>query len=207
MAALDRLKLTENTLLIVTSDNGPVIDDGYADGSVEKLGSHRAAGALRGGKYSLYEGGTRLPFLARWPARIRPAVSDALISQVDLTATLAALTGASLTSEAAPDSLNVLPALLGESRTGRQYLVEHARNLALRKGTWKLIPAVEGAAGPAGRRPDDDRPARPQPELYDLSADIGERTNVAAAHPDLVGEMTAALEKIRTSGRSRGLTV
>ena len=90
---LDRLKLSENTLVIFTSDNGPVVDDGYVDQAVEKLGAHKPWGPLRGGKYSRFEAGTRVPFVVRWPARVKPGVSDALVSQVDLLASLAALVG------------------------------------------------------------------------------------------------------------------
>ena len=93
LAALDRLKLADRTLVIFTSDNGPVVDDGYKDDAVAKLGTHTPAGPFRGGKYSNFEGGTRVPWLLRWPSRVKPAVSDALISQVDLFASLAALTG------------------------------------------------------------------------------------------------------------------
>ena len=93
LATLDRLGLTRNTLVLFTSDNGPVVDDGYRDQAVEKLGDHTPAGPFRGGKYSTFEGGTRVPFVVRWPARVKPGVSDALISQVDLLASFAALVG------------------------------------------------------------------------------------------------------------------
>src|SRR5262245_15696852 len=142
LAALDRLKLAENTLVILSSDNGPVLDDGYADDAVEKLGAHQPAGPLRGGKYSLFEGGTRVPFLARWPARIKPGVSDALMSQVDFLATFAELTGQQLPAEAGPDSLPQLAALVGESSTGREHLIEHAAGLAIRKGAWKFFESA-----------------------------------------------------------------
>ncbi len=180
MAALDRLKLAQNTLLVFTSDNGPVVDDGYADGSVENLNGHTPAGPLRGGKYSNYEGGTRMPLLARWPARIRPGESGALIGQIDLLASFAALTGQRLPGSAAPDSFDILPALLGESKQGRDHLVEQGPGLSLRKGLWKLIPLRNGPA-----------------ELYDLARDLSETKNVAAENPRVVEEMTALLEKIR----------
>jgi arylsulfatase A-like enzyme len=90
---LDQLKLTDRTLVILSSDNGPTLDDGYKDGANEKVGSHRPAGPLRAGKYSLFEGGTRIPFIVRWPGHVQPGVSDALVDQVDLAASLAALTG------------------------------------------------------------------------------------------------------------------
>jgi arylsulfatase A-like enzyme len=197
MDRLDRMKIADNTLLIFTSDNGPVIDDGYADGSVENLNGHAAAGPLRGGKYSLYEGGTRMPFIARWPARIKAGVSQALISQVDLMRSFATLTGQSLPAEAGPDSFDMLPALLGRSRKGRDHVIEHARDLAIRKGNWKLIPA--GAA----RQNVKDGPAAREAELFDLARDLGETKNLAERRPDLVQEMTAMLEKFRAAGRTR----
>jgi len=198
LETLDRLKLAENTLVLFSSDNGPVLDDGYADDAVTKLGDHKPAGPLRGGKYSLYEGGTRVPFLARWPARIKPGVSDALVSQIDLLATFAELTGQKLAADAGPDSLPRLAALTGESRTGRDHLIEHAGGLAIRKGNWKFT-----APANAGKKA---KPAKPSPgggELYDLSADIGETKNVAADNPQVVSELTALLQKIRNDGRTR----
>ena len=151
MATLERLKLAENTLLIFTSDNGAVIDDGYADGSVENANGHQASGVLRGGKYSMYEGGTRLPFIARWPARIKAGESSALVCQVDLMASFAALTGGKLAEEDGPDSFNVLPALLGESQQGRDHLVEQAAGLSIRMGNWKLVPKRPGLDGKSRR--------------------------------------------------------
>lgn len=187
LAALDRLKLAENTLVVFTSDNGPVLDDGYADGAVKDLGDHKPAGPLRGNKYSLYEAGTRVPFIARWPARIKPGVSDALVCQVDFLASFSALAGQTVPAGAGPDSKNVLPALLGESKEGRDHLVEHANGLALRVGTWKLIPKV------------NNRPL----ELYDLSKDLGEAQNLAADHPARAEEMSARLQKLRDEGWMR----
>jgi arylsulfatase A-like enzyme len=197
MAALDRLKLAQDTLVIFGSDNGPVVDDGYADGAVEDLKDHKPGGPLRGTKYSLYEGGTRTPFIARWPGRIKPGVSDALVCQVDFMASFAALAGRNLPAEAAPDSFNVLPALLGESKTGREHLVEHAGGTALRKGWWKLIPAAGPGMGGAAR----GQTANPQ--LYNLAEDLGETKNLAGEHPERVKEMTALLQQVREQGRSR----
>jgi arylsulfatase A-like enzyme len=200
IATLERLRIAGNTLLIVTSDNGPVVDDGYADGSVEALDGHKPAGPLRGGKYSLWEGGTRMPWIASWPARIQPKVSGALISQVDLVASFAALTGRKLPENAGPDSFNVLPALLGESQQGREFLVEQGGGLALRKGQWKLAPEKEPRGG--GRAAQGNNSAA-QTELYDLARDIGETKNVAGQNPAVVREMSALLEKVRAAGRSR----
>ncbi|MEY4483412.1 MAG: hypothetical protein RL693_864 [Verrucomicrobiota bacterium] len=198
---LDRLKLSENTLVILTSDNGPVVDDGYQDEAVERLSNHTPSGPLRGGKYSKFEAGTRVPFLARWTGRIKPGVSDAVVCQVDFTATFAALTGQQLAAEDAPDSFNILPALLGESPQGRDHLIEHANGLALRSGSWKYIEPANGAKSNANTNSETGN--EPQPQLYDLSTDLGEKNNIAAQHPDKVKELQAQLEALRSAGRSR----
>jgi arylsulfatase A-like enzyme len=197
LATLDRLGLTRNTIVLFTRDNGPVIDDGYRDGAVEKLGDHRPGGPFRGGKYSNFEAGTRVPMLLRWPARVKPGISAALISQVDLVASFAALVGASGPLASAPDSENVLPALLGTAPTGRTLLVEQAGALAVRQGSWKYIAPGKGPKIQAttGTELGND----PEPQLYDLSVDPGERQNVAAAHPDKVREMAAILDRIRSA--------
>ncbi len=192
--------LAENTLVIFTSDNGPILDDGYADGAVEKVGDHQIGGPLRGNKYSLFEAGTRVPFFARWPARIQPGTSAALICQMDLIVSLGSLVGAKIPDGAAPDAENVLPALLGESRTGRTELVEHANGLTLRSGDWKYIPAAPGRrARGGGAKPYDN--AGPDAALYDLSQDVGERENVAGDHPEIVARLDARLKAIERKGR------
>jgi arylsulfatase A-like enzyme len=201
LAALDRLRLDRRTLVIFTSDNGPVVDDGYRDDAVEKLGTHRPAGPLRGGKYSNFEGGTRVPLILRWRGRIRPGVSDALVSQVDLLASLAALTGQTLPAEAAPDSFNVLGALLGRQKRGREHLVEQAGALSLRLGEWKYIEP--GAGAKLNRLTNTELGNDPGGQLYDLARDLGERRNLIAVHPDRAKEMAALLARIRASGRSR----
>ncbi len=191
---LDRLHLSTNTLVILSSDNGPVVDDGYLDGAVENLNGHRPAGPLRGGKYSIYEGGTRVPFILRWPQRIKPGVSDALVSHIDFLASFAALTGQKLAAGDAPDSRNVLPALLGESPSGRDQFVEHANVLALRDGAWKYIES------PLGARRNAATNAGPGTELggqlYDLAADLGETSDLLQSQPDrsrkLLEELKAA---------------
>jgi len=197
---LDALKLADHTLILLTSDNGPVLDDGYQDDAGEKVGNHRPAGPWRGGKYSLFEGGTRMPFLVRWPARVKPGVSDALISQVDLPATLAALAGRKPDARTMPDSLNVLPALLGESNTGRDHIVQHSGRLALRVGDWKYIPP-----GPVRDTLDASQAvvARfPEGALFHLAADPGETNNLIGQQPEKARELAARLETIRSGGPS-----
>ncbi len=201
LKTLDRLKLSRNTLVIFSSDNGPVVDDGYQDGAVETLADHQPAGPWRGGKYSNFEGGTRVPLIARWPGQIKPGVSEALVSQVDFLASFASLTGSRLAPDAGPDSLDTLPALLGKSKTGRDHLVEHARTTSFRQGQWKLIPPNEGPKLNQATNTEMGTDAGPQ--LYNLAGDPGEKNNVAAQHPDRVKDMTALLNRLRSAGRSR----
>jgi arylsulfatase A-like enzyme len=120
-------------------------------------------------------------------------VSDALLCQIDFPSTFAALTGQTLPEPAAPDSFNMLAALTGDSKAGRDHLVEHTRPLALRQGHWKLIPAESNRT----------KKGSGEAELYDLSQDIAETRNLAAAQPERVRQMTAELERIRSAGRTR----
>ena len=194
VSTLEKHGLLRNTMIVVSSDNGAVVDDGYQDEAVTRLGDHRPNGFLRGGKYSKFEGGTRVPFLIHWPARVKPGVSGALISQVDLMRSLSALTGAALPPGAAPDSENVLAALLGKSQTGRMLMVEQADGLALREGNWKYIEPGRGQKMNVNTNTETGN--APQPQLYDLAADIGETRNLAEQHPDRVGRMSETLKRI-----------
>lgn len=194
---LDRNGLARNTLVIFSSDNGPVIDDGYRDQAVERLGNHKPAGRFRGGKYSNFDGGTRIPMIARWPGHIQPDTrSDALISQVDLVSTFAALCETKPPSGAAPDSENVLPALLGKTKTARSSLVEHADSLAVIRGNWKLIAPGDGEK--LNKNTNTELGNDRQPQLYDLEKDPAEKDNVAAENPDKVKALTALLDGIRS---------
>jgi arylsulfatase A-like enzyme len=194
METLDRLRLTRDTLFILTSDNGPVVDDGYRDRAVELLGDHKPAGPFRGGKYSAYDGGTRVPFLVRWPGNVKPGTSGALVSQIDLMASLSTLTRRKLPAGAAPDSMDVLPALLGRSKNGRDHLVEQADALSLIVGDWKVI---EAHRGPKRNQTGNELGNDAAPQLFDLARDPGERNNVAAQHPEKVKELLARLDSIR----------
>lgn len=136
---LENLKLSEKTLVILTSDNGPVVDDGYKDQAAELLDGHKPAGPLRGGKYSLFDGGTRVVFVARWPGKIKPGTSNALFSQIDLMSSLAAMTGQKLSADDGPDSFNHLDELLGKSKKDREWLVEHSGRLTIIKGAGNLL--------------------------------------------------------------------
>jgi len=202
LKTLEQHQLTKNTLVIFTSDNGPVLNDGYKDSAVELAGTHKPAGPFRGGKYSAFEGGTRVPFLARWPKRI-PAgsTSDALVCQIDFLATFATLTGETVPVGAGPDSLNALPALLGETRHGRTHLIEQAGALSIRQGSWKLIEPSNGP--PVNKQVNIETGNDPSVQLYDLSADPGERTNLAPQKPEHVAELIRLLQTIRQHGTPR----
>lgn len=199
---LDSLGLRENTLIIFSSDNGPVVDDGYQDLAVEKLGQHRPSGNFRGGKYSAFEAGTRVPFIVSWPRGMKKnKTSDALFSQIDMLASLAALTGQQLADDEATDSFNQLPVLLGQSKKDRPYLVEQANALSLVSGHWKYI---EPKAGPAKNTSVNIELGNAmEPQLYDLSKDSGEQHILATKKVALVQELAALLETIRNSENER----
>lgn len=206
MSVLEKNGLADNTLVLFTSDNGPVLDDGYADGAIKDLNGHKPNGPFRGGKYSLLEGGHRVPFIVHWPAKVKPGVSDKTVCQVDLVASFAALAGQKLEAEAGPDSFNTLPALLGEpDAKGREHLVMHAQGVAIRKGPWKLFPpgAGMGIGGMAAEEPKLPAPGKHGPILFNLKEDPKELTDVAAAHPEIVKELTELLQKVRDDGRTR----
>jgi arylsulfatase A len=185
MELLNKLRLKENTLVIATSDNGPVyIDGGYQDGC-EVRGSngsdrgHDASGIYRGGKYQIYEGGTRVPFIVSWPRRIEPGLSNALVTQVDLLASFAAMLKREIPKGQAKDSRNYLSAFLGKDSKGAETILEHSnKDLAIRQNNWKYIAW--------------------KAELYDLSKDPGEKENLVEKFPEIAKEMNELLEMYRT---------
>lgn len=198
LRTLDSLGIADNTLVILTSDNGPVVDDGYRDQAVELLGDHKPWWNFRGGKYSNFEAGTRVPMMVRWPDEIKKGgkVNDAKISQIDFFASLAELAGESLKESEAPDSYPNLDVLLGkELKQGRPYIVEHAGSLTVTVDRWKYIAPSNGEAFNNDVRIEMGNSKEPQ--LYDLRVDIGEKNNLAAQHPERVDELSALLEKVR----------
>ena len=193
MKTLEEEGLLENTLIIFSSDNGPVLNDGYYDDAVEKLGDHTPAGPLRGGKYSLFEAGTRVPFMVYWKDRIQPQVSDALVCQLDFLSSLAALTGSTETTD---DSQNLMPTFLGEEKSGRtDLMIEATGRTALRKGEWIMIPPYKGAAKIASVNIEIGNDNVYQ--LYNLTNDIGQATNVAEDNPEVLEQMISDYETIR----------
>ncbi len=201
--ALERLGLKENTIVIFSSDNGPVLDDGYDDHAVALNGEHSAAGPLRGGKYSMFDGGTRVPFVLSWPGTVAPGSSDALVSHVDFHASFAAMAGVSLGDQEAPDSVDVLEALLGTRATGRDELVVEGTRarIVLRQEDWVYIPPHEGPA--VSDYTNVELGNAQEPQLYDLSRDIGQIKNVAGQHEDRVGDMSARLDAIAAGEATR----
>lgn len=191
-AILDMLEkhgLAENTIVILGSDNGPVYDDGYSDGTVTRKASgpsdrgHFGAGPYRGGKYSIYEGGTRTPFIVRWPGKVKPGVSDALVSQTDLMGSFASLLDQDIPEGEAMDSRDEMDTLLGEDKVGPDVILVQTNNskAALRYKQWKFIPGKN-------------------PELYDLAKDVGEKNNLFKQNPEMAQKLAAMMQKYRKQG-------
>jgi arylsulfatase A-like enzyme len=213
--ALEAQGIADETLIVFSSDNGPILFDGYEDRAVELAGSHRPSGPYRSGKYSIFEGGTRVPMITCWPGGVRAGhVSRALVDHVDLVASFAKLTGETLPRDAAVDSFDMLAPLLGETERGRDFVIEDtklmvttgttvassgARILALRSGDWKLIRASVEPHQFHG----NEIGTLPRHQLYDLARDPGERKNLAEKLPRRTRQMAARLDQIEAAGRSR----
>ena len=185
---LEEKGLAENTIVIFSSDNGPVYDDGYDDGTTVKKSQkesdrgHDGSGPYRGGKYQIYEGGTRVPLIVRWPAQIKPGVSDAMVNQIDFMASFSDLLDMPLTDDQGVDSRNILSTLLGEDQKGTEVLIQEARGLAIRKGQWKFIAPVKGKGNKG--------------QLYNLATDIGERKNLINQEGQRAAEMQKLLNRL-----------
>lgn len=208
MDTLDRLGLAENTLVVFCSDNGPVLDDGYQDGAIENNGDHRPAGPYTGGKYSVYEGGTRTPFITRWKGQISPGVSDKIVCTIDLAASFAALTGQSLPDDACRDSINVLGALLGKADAeGRDHLVQQDNGnhgtFGLRVGDWKLHRHDNKKARNLVVETELSNTPVPRFQLFNLAQDPAEQHNVIDQHPEIAEKLKTRLAKIIADDRTR----
>lgn len=197
MKTLEELGISENTLIILSSDNGPVVDDGYADEAVAKLGDHRPAGTLRGNKYSAFEGGTRIPAIVHWPRVIKKAmVSDALVSQIDWFASFASLLQIRLPKGAATDSRNNIDTWLGKSTNDRPWVIEQALNhgLSVRTKDWKYIEPSRG--GSYMKEEAIETGYSMEPQLYQVSSD-NEQKNLAKERPEIVYELQTILKDVR----------
>jgi arylsulfatase A len=210
LEALRETGLDANTVVVFTADNGA---EHYAYARDERF-DHWSSGPFRGVKRDLYEGGHHVPFLLKWPGVTKPGtVTDALVSQVDLMATLAAATGTQLPPDAAADSHDLLPWLTGRSHAPPRTALVHNTNpeqYAIRDGAWLLVDGPTGVMEPRQRSapaawlekhgypPEDGQPV----ELYDLAQDVGQRHNLAADHPDKVAELRGLLDRTRREERS-----
>ena len=193
MKTLEKEGLLENTLIVLSSDNGPVLNDGYYDNAVEKVGSHKPTGPLKGGKYSLFDAGAHVPFIVNWKGKLKPAISEALVCQIDLLSSLASLVGSNVRTK---DSENLINAFTGKSAKGRKELVlEATSKTAFRKGDWALIPPYNGPAvnGEVNIKTGNNK----EYQLYNLKDDIGQDHNLAKSNPEKLNEMITSFEKIR----------
>ncbi len=227
LEALRELGFAENTLVLFTSDNGGMLNQG---GQAAWRSGHRLNGELLGFKFDAWEGGHRVPFIIRWPGKVEAGTtSNQLLGQVDLLATLAAVVGHELRNGEGPDSFNMLPALVGDPETSiRDNLVaaaEHASHLALREDGWVYIsgrggggsmashPGDHGLGGPGamlftGQTNSDITDGRfapdaPSEQLYDLEADLAQGTNVAREHPSIAARMRQRLQEIKSNAHTR----
>lgn len=191
---LERLNIADNTLLIFTSDNGAVVDDGYEDKAVELLNGHTPSGILRGGKYSAFEGGTKVPMLLRWPAKVKAGmVSDALFSQIDLFASFAALTGRKIKAQ---DSFNSLNTLLGANKN-REFIIQQSVNstLSIIQGDWKYIEPNNGPK--RNEMTNTELGNDPRPQLYNLKEDKMEQNNIAERNTLQIRLLSEKLKAIK----------
>jgi arylsulfatase A len=211
MKILEEAGISENTLIVFCSDNGPVLDDGYKDDAKELLGLHQPNGPWSGGKYSVYEGGTRTPFITYWPGRIQPGIASEIVSTVDLLASFAALTGQPLPDDQALDSINVLDALTGVAGApGRDSQVQQdngtSGKFGFRKGDWKLVRgrAQDRQPRALSNWPKAIRSVRNLPDrLYYLAEDPAELFDLASEKPAKLAELQSELDAIIAAGRSR----
>jgi arylsulfatase A-like enzyme len=190
---LEKENLLENTLIVLSSDNGPVLNDGYYDDAVEKLGKHTPTGGLRGGKYSLFDAGTHVPFITYWKGTIKPTVSDAIVCQLDLFSSLAELTGSNAKAD---DSKQILDAFLGKSNQGRKDLIlEAGQKTALRSCDWVLIPPYKGKA--INKQVNIELGVSGKYQLYNLKEDRAQKNDLATSNQGKLDEMIAKYKKLR----------
>ncbi len=203
LRALDEQGLAGNTLLFFTSDNGC---SPSADFPALLAKGHNPSYILRGYKADIWDGGHRVPFIVRWPGQVRPgSISDQLVSLMDLTATCAEILGVKLPDNAGEDSVSIRPALLGRAgKPLREALVCHSvyGKFCIRQGPWKLELCPGSGGWSAPRDPQAVKQGLPDIQLYDMTADIRERRNLQAEHPEVVRRLTALLEKYVAQGRS-----
>lgn len=197
--ALKDAGVYNNTLIVFSSDNGPVMDDGYADQAEELRGEHDPAGGFRGGKYSAYEAGTRVPMIVTYPnGLVQGGESSALVSHIDLYRSLAELVSVDLAEGEAIDSVNLLDALLDSRKPGRNEMVEESFTVSLRSGKWKFIEPFTGTTPDwLANKAAIENGLQAQPQLFDLSEDVHEQNDVAGQFPEVVEQLQVRLQQIR----------
>ena len=200
---LIELDLDKNTLVIFTSDNGPILNDGYSDQAVEKVGKHKPGGPYRGAKYSIFEAGTRVPAIVYWPGVVKSSVSDALWSQVDLYASIADLVNYKLDVNEAPDSHDVLDAILGRSKKGRETMLEEAFSFAIREGNWKYIAPVNESIPEWMANKGVEPGLSHEDQLYNLSTDVYEKNNLKNERKNKLEELKKKLNYILNNNKTR----
>jgi arylsulfatase A-like enzyme len=187
---LESVGIDQNTLILFSSDNGPILNDGYYDEAVEKVGNHDPFGGLRGGKYSLFEGGTKVPLLVYWKSKIKPQVSNALVSQLDFMASIGSLVDAPIPNS---DGQDLKEILLGKSKKGRKKLVlEASGKLAYRYGKYALIPPYKGNS--ILKEVNIETGLSPNYQLYDLSKDPFQHINLANTQPKILEKILKSMK-------------
>ncbi|RZJ76231.1 MAG: arylsulfatase, partial [Flavobacterium sp.] len=197
MKILKKTGTDKNTLIIFTSDNGPVLDDGYLDNAEQLVGKHLPSGPFKGGKYSAYEAGTRVPTIVWWPKMVKKGISNALVNQVDLYSSLANLTNQKVKGSDAPDSFDMLKTWMGNTSIGRKTMLEESFTLSVRNGNWKYIaPQTKETPGWLANK-NIAVGLQQKPQLYNLENDLGEKNDLSDKYPGKVKEMAAILKGIQ----------
>jgi arylsulfatase A-like enzyme len=199
---VDQLKeqgLLDNTIIIFTSDNGGILEDGYNDGSRAAANGHKANGIYRGGKFSAFEGGTRVPTILHYPNKVKPGVSDALMSQIDVYASIANYVGVELAPNEAIDSEMHLDAWFNADKDARTALIEESHTLALRVGDWKYIQPIKKGEQRNNYLLENklmEAGLSSMPQLYNLVKDPREKNDLAKQFPEKITEMEMAINTV-----------
>lgn len=204
MKTLDSLGIADNTILVFTSDNGPVLDDGYCDYAEEMLNGHTPSGIYRGGKYSIYEAGTRIPFIVRWPAKIKSGLrQESMFSQVDFFPTMASIAGVKLPEGTVPDGRSHVDVLMGKNAPGCEYIIQQSLHgtLAIIEGEWKYIEPSD--APEIQKNTGIELGSYKNGALFNIIKDPCETNNVIDENPDMAKHLAEKLYNSR-QGEYRG---
>ena len=184
--------LIDNTIIIISSDNGPVLNDGYYDEAVEKLGEHDPFGGLRGGKYSLFEAGTRVPFITYWKGKIKPQVSDELVTQIDFLESFSSLIGSDITSKDGIDLSDVFFRNEGKGRT--EFVLEATSRTAFRQNNWVMIPPYKGS--PFNESVNIEVGNSEKYLLFNLDRDVSQEYDLSNEYPEKLDDMIKRYQEI-----------